>query len=195
MRKMIFGKGRGIKSDFGFRVMSWAFAIRDKLLSPWTLLNEFGIQAGQTVVDYGCGHGSYLRRASELAGSKGVVLAVDVHEAAMRAVRKRVEEEGLRNVTLVRAEGNRSTLADETADVIYALDMFHMVAEPAEFLGELNRICRLTGSLFIDNGHQSRGEARSKIISSRSWEILGETRRYMKCRPVKGSGSDPASPA
>ena len=195
MINIIFGKERGIKSDFGFRVMCWAFAVRDRLLTPWALLNEFGIQEGQTVVDYGCGPGSYLKRASELAGPKGLVLAVDVHDSAIRAVSGRIEEGCLKNVRAVRAEGNRSTLPDETADVIYALDMFHMIAEPAEFLRELNRICRRTGLLFIDTGHQSRAEARSKIASSRSWEILEETKRYMKCRPAGRFGEALASPA
>jgi len=184
MINMIFGKSRGIKSDFGFKVMSWVFAVRDKLLSPWTLLDAFGIQKGQTVVDYGCGPGSYLRRASELVGPEGSVFAVDVHELAIKAVMGRVERERLSNVAAVQSDGESCPLADETADRIYALDMFHMVRQPAAFLRELNRICKRKGFLYIDNGHQSRDEVTLKIASSGAWEIVEEKKRYLKCRPT-----------
>jgi hypothetical protein len=39
--------------------------------------------------------------------------------------------------------------------------------------------------LFIDNGHQSRDEAKFKLRSSGLWEIVEETKRYLKCRPIK----------
>lgn len=185
MRGLFFGRNRGIKSDFGFRIMSWIFVVRDKFMSPWKMLDKFGIQKGQTVVDYGCGPGSYLKRASELVGSKGTVVAVDAHKSAIKAVQERILKERLTNVKPVHAERNKTSLEDKTADVIYALDMFHMVAQPNVFLSELNRICKDEGLLFIDNGHQSRKEARSKINSSRAWEIVEENKRYMKCVPIK----------
>jgi ubiquinone/menaquinone biosynthesis C-methylase UbiE len=183
----IFGNNMDRIPDIAFRVMSWIFVIRDRFISPWLVLDEFCIERGQTVVDYGCGPGSYLRRASELVGPEGRVLAVDIHELAIKAVMRRIDKERLINVTPVRAGGNRLSLPDETADVVYALDMFHMVREPDVFLRELNRICKDKGLLYIDNGHQSREKARSKIKSSGAWEIVEETRRYLKCAPLRES--------
>lgn len=183
----IYGNNRERIPGVAFRIMSLYFVIRDRLLSPWSLLNQFGIEQGQTVVDYGCGPGSYLRRASELVGPDGRVLAVDIHELAIKAVKRRIDKEELSNVTAVRAVGAESSLPDETADVIYALDMFHMVREPGVFLKELDRICKKSGVLYIDNGHQSRKEASSKIRSSGVWEIVEETKRYLKCTPVKAT--------
>ncbi len=63
--------------------------------------------------------------------------------------------------------------------------MFHMVANPDAFLKELNRISRPDGILYIDNGHQKRAEARTKINASGAWEIIEENSHYMKCRPIK----------
>jgi ubiquinone/menaquinone biosynthesis C-methylase UbiE len=190
----IFGGNTDGKSGLGFRVMSLMLAIRDKFTSPWSLLDEFGIERGQTVVDYGCGPGSYLRRASELVGPGGRVFAVDSQDLAVKAARRRIEKERLNNVTAVQAAGQRVSLPSETADVVYALDMFHMVSDPGAFLRELNRICKRTGSLFIDNGHQSRGEARLKLKSSGAWEICEEKERYLKCSPVKGNGESSGEP-
>jgi ubiquinone/menaquinone biosynthesis C-methylase UbiE len=185
MKVRIFGNNMDGKSDIAFRIMSLIFVIRDRFLSPWSLLDEFGIERGQAVVDYGCGPGSYLRRASELVGPGGKVFAVDINKLAVKAVRRRIKKEQLSNVTAVQANGKRSSLPNETADVIYALDMFHMVSTPDVFLEELNRICKDKGLLFIDNGHQSRDEARFKLRSSGSWEIVEEEKRYLKCSPIK----------
>jgi ubiquinone/menaquinone biosynthesis C-methylase UbiE len=188
----IFGNKTDGKSNIGFRVMSLLFVIRDKFRPPWSLLNEFGIERGQTVVDYGCGPGSYLKHASELVGSEGKVFAVDIHELAIKAVKRRIKREQLNNVTAVQTNGTRSFLPNETADVIYALDMFHMVSRPDVFLEELSRICKETGLLFIDNGHQSRDEARLKLSSSGLWEIVAEKEHYLMCSPKKKPENNPA---
>jgi ubiquinone/menaquinone biosynthesis C-methylase UbiE len=187
----IFGNSRERIPRVGFRMMSLLFTIRDRLTSPWSVLDQFGIERGQTVVDYGCGPGSYLKRASELVGPEGRVLAVDIHELAIKAVMKRIDKERLTNVKAVRTDATGSSLPDETADVIYALDMFHMVRQPAVFLRELNRICKATGVLCIDSGHQSRKEASSKIRSSGAWAIVEEKQRYLKCTPTKESKERP----
>jgi len=193
MRVRVFGNNMDGISDFAFRMMSLMYVFRDRFTSPWSLLDEFGIARGQTVVDYGCGPGSYLKRASELVGPEGRVWAVDIHELAIKAVRRQIDKEQMSNVTAVQADGMRSSLPNETADLIYALDMFHMVSSPKEFLRELNRICKGKGSLFIDNGHQSRDEARLKLRSSGMWEIVEEKKRYLKCSPVKEGGYSPSS--
>jgi len=183
----LFGSNTDGKYGLAFRVMSLMLAVRDRLTSPWRLLDEFGIARGQTVVDCGCGPGSYLRRASELVGPEGRVFAVDSQILAIQAANRRIERQRLTNVTAVQSKGQKISIPGETADVVYALDMFHMVSDPGAFLRELNRICKCTGVLFIDNGHQTKDEARSKIRSSGAWEIVEETKRYLKCSPAKAN--------
>ncbi len=188
MKARMFGGGMERIPNIAFRVMSLIFVVRDRFIAPWSVLDRFGIKEGQTVVDYGCGTGSYLRRASELVGPEGRVVGVDVHELAIEAVTRRIEKEGLENVTVLQARPGTS-LPNDGADVIYALDMFHMVRNPDAFLKELNRICKGTGALYIDTGHQSREKARAKIRSSGAWEIAEENERFMTCKPVKAPGS------
>ncbi|MEW6186110.1 MAG: class I SAM-dependent methyltransferase [Thermodesulfobacteriota bacterium] len=192
MKISLTGKNMDRIPGLAFRMMRGMFAFRDRFVSVGSLLNQFGITRGQTVVDYGCGPGSYLKRASELVGPEGRVLAVDIHELAIETVEKRLKREGLMNVTPLLTDGKTILLPDDTADLIYALDMFHMVSAPEVMLTELNRICKEEGFLFIDNGHQSRQEAKSKIERSGQWRIVDEKKRYMVCRPVK-SGQDQAA--
>ena len=185
MKIRMFGNNIVRMPNIAFIMMSWIFVLRDILISPWSILDEFDIEKGQTVVDYGCGPGSYIKGASEMVGPEGTVWAVDVHELAIKAVLKRIDRENLSNVRVLQAKGNNSGLPENTADVIYALDMFHMVRDHNEFLKEINRICKDRGLLYIGISHQAREVIRRKIESSGTWDIVEEKKRYIKCMPVK----------
>jgi ubiquinone/menaquinone biosynthesis C-methylase UbiE len=170
--------------DTVFRVMVVLMAIRD-FFFPYIdkRVRGFGIESGMTVVDYGCGTGRYTVRFAELVGEEGKVYAVDIHELAMEAVRKKVEKQNLRNIEPVPVDGYDSGLPDNIADVVCAIDMFFSIQNPNEFLTELKRITKSDGVLVIDPGHQSRSVAREKILASGCWEIVEESKDHMKCRP------------
>lgn len=185
MQLNIFCKGMDRMPDLAFRMMALTFKIRDVFIHEEKVLNEFGIRQGQSVVDYGCGPGSYIREASKLVGKEGRVYAVDIHELAIEAVKKLIKKEDLHNVTAMVVSNGRCPLEDNSIDLIYALDMLHMVANPNAFLKELNRISKPDGVLYIDNGHQRRAEAKTKVNTSETWQIIEENPCYMKCRPIK----------
>ena len=182
MKQGLLGKRMDRMPNYAFKIMAAIFWVRDRLVSVGSLLDNFGIQPGQTVVDYGCGPGSYITKVSELVGKSGRVMAVDVQELAIESINRRIRKEHLKNVTGHVAVNGKCPLPDQTADVIYALDMFHMVGDPIAFLHELQRILKPGGRLFIDNGHQSRQEARDKIKASGIWKIVEENQRYMICQ-------------
>lgn len=171
--------------DFAFRLMALMYAVRDRFTSPGDRLDSFGIVEGQTVVDYGCGTGSHIIRTSQLVGEKGLVYAIDIHELAIKAVERRIVRQNLKNVKAFLAREGACPLADKIADVIYALDMFHMVGDTNFFLMELHRITKPEGSLFIDDGHQSRRVSRDKVMRSGCWIIEKEEKGYMLLVPIK----------
>ena len=53
-----------------FRFMSCVLAIRDILLPVGKRLDRFGIEMGFVVVDFGCGPGSFVERASAVSGQQ-----------------------------------------------------------------------------------------------------------------------------
>ncbi len=170
--------------DLYFRLMSLTIRIRDRIRPPERLLTGIGIREGMTVVDYGCGPGSYIRKASGLVGATGTVYAVDVHELAIESVSRRVKDEGLVNVVPVLATGYASGLPDAAADLVYAFDMFHMVDDPKAFLAELRRVTKPDGTLILDDGHQPREKTRRALRASGLWTIEEETGEYLRCRPL-----------
>jgi ubiquinone/menaquinone biosynthesis C-methylase UbiE len=127
-KQSIYGRAERMPNA-AFRIMSLFLSGREK--SAAAALTQFGIRPGDTVVDFGCGPGAYIRSASGLAGAKGRVYAVDIHPLAIKAVERKIKKYRLKNVTPVLADGYPCPLDARTADLAYALDMFHMVTRPS----------------------------------------------------------------
>ncbi len=170
--------------DIAFRMMSMSFQLIDLFNSPAKLLDEVGIEKGFTVIDYGCGPGRYIKKASQLVGENGKVIAVDIHKLAIESVKRKAHKHNLKNVTPVLANGYSCDIDQNTADLIYALDMFHMIEKPELLLKELHRLIKTDGILIIDDGHQPHEKAKAKVIDSKVWNIIEESKRFLKCNPI-----------
>jgi len=159
------------------------YAVQDFLVRGHErALDDFGIEPGFTVVDYGCGPGRYLAKASRLAGPTGRVTAADISDVALRYAAARVARGRLANVSLLRIDGGRCAIPDAAADLVYALDMFHAVRDPKGFLGEIRRFTKPGGTLILEDGHQPRAVTRRKVVDAGGWHIEGETRWHLRCR-------------
>ena len=65
------------------------------------LLDRAGVTAGMRVLDAGCGPGRLTIPAAERVGADGEVVAVDVQEGMLAAVRRNVADRGFTNVRTV----------------------------------------------------------------------------------------------
>jgi ubiquinone/menaquinone biosynthesis C-methylase UbiE len=178
----MFGKGREQMPNLAFRAMALSFRVRDWLISPAKKVDRLHLQEGMVVIDYGCGSGSYLKPASERVGTTGQIYALDVQPLAVETARQCALTHGLDNVTAILVQGGDTGLKDNTADLVFAFDMFHMVEDPAAFLTELARILKPEGVLHIEDGHQSRAEARQKILQTGDWRIVSERKKGLCCK-------------
>ncbi len=169
--------------NFAFRLMSFVFTIRDILLPVGKRLDRFGIEKGFIVVDFGCGPGSYVERASQLVGGGGQVNAVDVHPLAIKSIKERARRKALENVVPVLSTGHPVAIDNHSADVIYALDMFHHIKDANGFLKELHRLLKPSGRLYIESGHQPPDDAKQKIVKSDYWVIIKEAGNMFECLP------------
>jgi len=183
MKKVLCGSEMDRMPDWAFRIMACMFRIADIINPPGRRLDPFLIKKGQTVVDYGSGTGRYLRQASQLVGAEGHVYAVDIQILAIESASRMITKFHLDNVKPVLTDGRTVNIPSFTADVVYALDMFHMVKDTNQFLKELCRITKASGILCLEDGHQPRAKTREKVIQSGCWEIADEKKGYLVCRP------------
>ncbi|MDP3003283.1 MAG: methyltransferase domain-containing protein [Bacteroidales bacterium] len=183
MKNVLFGNEMERMPVFVFRIMKIFFKVYYFFKPVDHYISEFGIKPGDTIIDYGCGPGDYIRSVSRLVGEEGLVYAVDIHELAISSVEKLIRKYELKNVRTVLTDSVSVNIADNEADLIYAIDMFHMVKDTDSFLKGLCRITSANGFLIIEDGHQPRSLSKEKIEHSGCWEILEEHKRFLKCRP------------
>ncbi len=185
LKKIFLGIDREKIPSFGFYMMSVFFKVYYFFRPQNKYFASFGIRQGYVVIDYGCGPGDYIELAAEAVGEKGKVYAVDIHKLAIKSVKKLIRKRVLKNVITVLAEGYSCSIKDNTADLIYALDMFHMIEDANSFLHELNRVIKKEGTLILEDGHQKRESSKEKVRNSGKWVIKEETERYIRCKPLK----------
>ncbi len=183
--RTIFGYETENIPNILFRVMSFFLSIRDVFAPVSEQVDSFGIENGSVVVDFGCGPGSYIERASRAVSDAGKVYAVDVHPLAIKSVKAKVRKKSLNNVIPVFSTGYPVDIKSQSADVIYALDMFHHVKDVEPFLRELRRLLKPNGTLFVECGHQPFNDAREKILRSDCWAIVKEERNLFECKLKK----------
>jgi ubiquinone/menaquinone biosynthesis C-methylase UbiE len=184
MKKVFCGNEMDRMPDWAFKTMAFMFNVADLFKSPDKKLEPFNIQKGQTVIDYGSGTGRYLPGASAMVGNKGLVYAVDIHELAIKSAFQQIEKHNLKNVRPIRTDGNTVDIPSHTADIIYALDMFHMLKDTNSFLKELKRLVKPDGTLYLEDGHQPRASTRDKILKSGCWDIVEERKSFISCKPM-----------
>jgi ubiquinone/menaquinone biosynthesis C-methylase UbiE len=160
-------------SDLSFKGMSLWLRLRERFRDPIAELLTNGLEAGNTVLDFGCGIGSYAIPAAEIVGNSGLVYALDVHPLAIRAVERRAEEANLTNIRTILSNGD-TALPDGSVDVVLLYDVLHSVPEKQVLLEELCRVLRPGGHLLVKPDHMTRDEVLSQVTAGNSFSLERE---------------------
>ena len=132
------------------------------------LLKDVGIKAGQVVLDFGCGSGTYTVPAARIVGDKGKVDALDKDSKVLNELMRRVQSAGVNNVESIDTHGELEIgLADGSVDVVLLFDVFHSYYFPGpedrrKLLDEVHRICRADALLLVYPKHME-STAREEI--------------------------------
>ena len=179
------GQGKEYIPNPFFRMMTFLMRIVD-LFGNYSNRNfkKLQLKENQVVVDYGCGPARYVKNASLAVGPKGKVYAVDIHPMAMEHVERIIRYNNLSNVEAVLADGYYCKIPNQIADVVYALDMFHMIDNTTELLKELNRIVKTDGRIIIEDGHQPRAKTVDKIEQAGILKIVDQNKYHVVCEPM-----------
>ncbi|MBN1224197.1 MAG: methyltransferase domain-containing protein [Candidatus Aminicenantes bacterium] len=159
-----------VKSDIHFRLMCLTLRLRDVFIPPLKVLEEAGIKQGDSVLDFGCGPGSFSLAAAALVGEKGTVFSLDVHPRAIKTVNRRSAHRGHTNIVPVFTEGETG-LSDESLNAILVYDVFHELEEPEKNLKEWNRILRDDGVLSFSDLHIKEAEILSKVTQGNYFKL------------------------
>jgi ubiquinone/menaquinone biosynthesis C-methylase UbiE len=173
-------------SDLGFRAMALTFKIRDFFRPRRDIVKEAGIKEGYSVLDFGCGSGSYVTAIVELVGQSGKLYALDVQPLAIKMVKNIAARNKLTNVETILSD-RKTGLPDDSVDVALLYDVFHDLTDPSGVLDELHRVLKHDGILSLSDHHMKEDEIVSSLTNRNLFRQLkkGEkTYSYVKVKPA-----------
>jgi len=154
------------------RLEYFFLGLRDRFgipFKPEEEIKKIDIKQGQTILDFGCGIGSYTIPAAKLVGKQGKVYALDKQPLALKKVEEKAEREGLHNIYTILSDGNTG-LPDESIDIVLLYGVLPEIEDKEFILKELHRVLKPSGYLSTRYCFRMRKE--------RVLEIIGATDLY-----------------
>jgi len=131
-------------------------------------LQRIGIKSYQSILDFGCGSGTYTIPVAKIVGKQGNVYALDKDKNALDNLMKKAKLGGLKNIRRMATSGELSIdLPDESVDVSLIFDVFHryyfpQIEDRKRLLDEIYRITKTNGFVSVWPKHME-SEVRAEI--------------------------------
>jgi len=130
---------------------------RDERQRPRDIVDQMGLQPGQSAADVGTGVGFMLPYLSHTLGDKGTVYAEDIQQEFLEQARTRANTLGLKNVKYVLGTDRDPNLPANTLSAVLILDVYHHFDYPEAMLSHVRDSLVSDGKLVIVEYYKRRG--------------------------------------
>jgi ubiquinone/menaquinone biosynthesis C-methylase UbiE len=130
---------------------------REQRQRPRDIIDQLGLQPGQSVADVGTGPGFMLPYLSRAAGDKGTVYAEDIQPEFLDQAKTRVNTMALKNVKFVLGNDTDPNLPASTLSGVLILDVYHHFDYPEAMLSHIRDSLVSDGKLVIVEYYKRRG--------------------------------------
>ncbi len=127
---------------------------------PKRNIEQFALEPGMEVADFGAGAGYIAVEAAEAVGKDGRVYVIDVQQELLTKATHLAKEHHLERLTFIHSdleEANGSTLPDASIDAVIISNMLFQVTDKAAVLQEAKRVLREKGRLLVVDWRESFG--------------------------------------
>jgi arsenite methyltransferase len=148
----IFPTGRAWAQDLDYPEPELSRIPEATVASFAGVANPFALgalEAGQTVLDLGCGAGTDLLIAAQMVGPQGRVIGVDMTPAMLDRARRSAAEMGLDNVELHEALIETLPVADGSVDVVISNGVINLSPDKPAVFAAAARALRAGGRLQV----------------------------------------------
>jgi SAM-dependent methyltransferase len=168
-QEFIFPTGRAWARELGYpepelaRVPDATVESFAGVANHWTL---GGVEPGAVVLDLGCGAGTDVLIAAQMAGPSGRVIGVDMTEAMLERAQASADAMRLGGVELHEALIESLPIGDASVDVVISNGVIDLVPDKDAVLDEIDRVLRPGGRLQLADvviHHEVSEEARGRI--------------------------------
>ncbi|MCJ7664332.1 MAG: class I SAM-dependent methyltransferase [Desulfobacterales bacterium] len=122
--------------------------VRKLFQDPYKILSPY-IKKGFTIIDIGPGMGYFTIPLLKLAGKDGRVIAVDIQEKMLRALKRRAMRSGVDAQLITHLSKPDDFGVHEKADFIVAFWMLHEVPDKIQFLKQVKKLMKSTACALI----------------------------------------------
>lgn len=119
----------------------------DAFRQPQKLMVALSLRPGQRVAEVGAGGGYLTPYLAAAVGPSGHVVATDIDEESLRALRRRTDK--LVQVTTRYVQPSQSGLEPAYFDLILLADVVHLLPQPAAYLSALCASLRPGGRIVV----------------------------------------------
>jgi precorrin-6B methylase 2 len=112
---------------------------------PAAVIDALGLRGGEVVADLGAGTGYFTFRVAPEVGTTGKVLAVDIQDEMLDAIRRRATALKVMNVEEVKASETDPKLPVSGVDVVLMVDVYHELAYPFEVMTKVRKALKPGG--------------------------------------------------
>ena len=123
--------------------------LRRKFQPPEKMADLIDIRAGMKVLEVGPGPGTFTIEAARRAGVQGEVSVIDIQSRIISRLDRRLQREGLSNVTAKVASADNLPFADNTFDRVFMIAVLGEVPNKNKTLSEVKRVLKDSGLLAI----------------------------------------------
>ncbi len=169
-------------------VVRESFTVQAKKFAenPWVtdeariqrLVTAARLKGNERVLDVACGPG-YIAEA--FARSAKEVIGVDLTEAMLAIAEERTKQRGVANVLFRRGDVQELPFEREQFNVVVSRLALHHMPNPAKVVGEMSRVCRLNGTVLVEDIYGSEHTERGAYQNH--WEKLRDP-SHVRALPI-----------
>lgn len=122
---------------------------RKTLQPPTKMIKRSGIKKGMTVLEIGCGTGTYSLAAAEAIGAEGKLIASDIQRPMIEQLERNVKKLNIDGIDLLVADSSKLPFPNHHFDLIFLVSVFPSIQNVEQSLNEIARVLKREGLLAI----------------------------------------------
>jgi ubiquinone/menaquinone biosynthesis C-methylase UbiE len=168
-----FYMGREIAQVMGPGGIEWLDRReREEEEQPAKVLDSLDLRPGEVVADLGAGSGYFTFRIAPKVGKTGKVVAVEVQEAMLSALRARAATMKATNVEVVQGSEIDPHLPVSSVNLVLVVDVYHELAYPFEVMTRVREALKPGGRVVFVEYRKEDPAVRIKEVHKMSVQQL-----------------------